>query len=238
MKASGCTHVGKLRKRNEDAFVILENPLIAVVSDGMGGAPQGDVASRLTLQFFTSEVLAKETWSVETLHEAVVATNHAVVNEASKNTHTQGMGATLVAYLNNGIRAFLVNVGDSRAYGFNANGLMRLSEDHNVMNEYIKRNQNLSGTLDARFKHMLTSVIGMPAGCMADVSELNNDFDFILLCSDGLTNFVDDEEIMHIMTRQISIAQKVQYCIDAANQAGGLDNITVIIIDIRGNTHE
>lgn len=238
MKASGLTHVGKLRKRNEDAFVILENPMVAIVSDGMGGAPHGDIASQLTLHYFSHEVKDKQPWTVASLHDAVKATNNAVVAEAAKNTHTQGMGATLVAYLNSGTQSFLVNVGDSRAYGLNHEGLKRLSEDHNVMNAYLKRNQDLDDKLDVRFKHMLTSVIGMPSGCMVDVSELKDEYDLILLCSDGLTNLVDDGVIAHILRSQATLAQKAQLCIEQANLAGGLDNITVIIIDTRGKPNE
>ena len=238
MKASGLTHVGKLRKRNEDAFVILENPMVAIVSDGMGGAPHGDIASQLTLHYFSHEVKDKQPWTVASLHDAVKATNNAVVAEAAKNTHTQGMGATLVAYLNSGSQSFLVNVGDSRAYGLNHEGLKRLSEDHNVMNAYLKRNQDLDDKLDVRYKHMLTSVIGMPSGCMVDVSELKDEYDLILLCSDGLSNLISESNMIDVLTSTQTLEHKAKTLIELANQAGGSDNITLIIIDMRGDAYE
>lgn len=238
MKAFGLTHVGKMRRRNEDAYVIIEHPFMALVSDGMGGAPHGDVASRLTLNLFSQAMLTNNTWTHQTISDAVQATNHALVEETLKHPEYHGMGATLVAYLNDGQNGFIVNVGDSRAYGLKQSHLVLLSEDHNVMNEMMKYHQESENSLNQRFKHMLTSVIGMPAGCMVDVIPVIDDYDMFLLCSDGLSNLVDETQLQALLAQPASLETKAQALIEAANQAGGLDNITVIVIDVRGNHHE
>ncbi|MCD8574997.1 MAG: protein phosphatase 2C domain-containing protein [Erysipelotrichaceae bacterium] len=238
MKCVGISDVGRLRQRNEDAYFIHEEPLIAIVSDGMGGAPYGDVASKQTIHSFSQLLLKDKTWNQETLLSFVNQTNQDVVEYSIAHPKTHGMGATLVAFLKKDNQAWLINVGDSRAYGLKGNQLLQLSDDHTMMNEFLKRNNHQEPQIDQRFKHMLTSVIGMPNGCIADITSISDPYDMILLCSDGLSNLISQASMIEVLTSQILLDQKAQKLIELANQAGGSDNITLIIIDMGGDTHE
>lgn len=238
MKAYGFTDIGKLRQRNEDAFALVKTPFIAVISDGMGGAPYGDVASKMSVEAFTQACKKLQTWDIESIANAVYETNAKVVSETLIQPKYQGMGATLIAFLHHQSQSWIVNVGDSRAYGYSSSKFDLLSDDHTMLNEMMKQSNHQESNIDQRFKHMLTSVIGMPSGCHVDVTLLENEYDFILLCSDGLSNLVCESIMMDVLGSSLSIEDKTKALIAQANQAGGSDNITVIIIDTRGETHE
>jgi PPM family protein phosphatase len=238
MKAFGLTDLGKLRQRNEDAFALVEKPFIAVISDGMGGAPYGDVASKLSVETFTENCKKIKHWNIETITAAVNETNARVVGETLLNPKYHGMGATLISFINADKQSWLVNVGDSRAYGYSQHQFDQLSDDHTMLNEMLKQTHQKEANIDQRFKHMLTSVIGMPAGCQVDVKQLDSKYDLILLCSDGLSNLVCESVMMDVLKSSSSLEEKTKTLISHANQAGGSDNITVIIIDCRGGTHE
>ena len=238
MKCVGISDVGRLRQRNEDAYFIHEEPLIAIVSDGMGGAPYGDIASKQTVTVFSQLLLEGIEWNEETLLSFVNQTNQHVVEYSIAHPKTQGMGATLVALLKKEDQTWLVNVGDSRAYGLKQNQLVQLSDDHTMMNEFLKRNHHQDSQIDQRFKHMLTSVIGMPNGCVVDVTSLTETYDMVLLCSDGLSNLISETTMIEVLTSSQSLDHKAKTLIELANQAGGSDNITLIIIDMGGNAYE
>ena len=238
MKCVGISDVGRLRQRNEDAYFIHEEPLIAIVSDGMGGAPYGDVASSQTVHFFSQLLLEDKSWTKESLLAFVNQTNQHVVDYSIAHPKTHGMGATLVAFLMKEDQAWLINVGDSRAYGLKQNQLMQLSDDHTMMNEFLKRNNHQEPQIDQRFKHMLTSVIGMPNGCLVDITSITEKYDMILLCSDGLSNLISNLSMIEVLTSKSSLEHKAKTLIELANQAGGSDNITLIIIDMGGDEYE
>jgi serine/threonine protein phosphatase PrpC len=238
MKAFGYSDVGKLRQRNEDAFAIVEKPFIAVISDGMGGAPFGDVASMMSVESFTQACKKIQIWDNDSITKAVYETNAKVVSETLIHPKYQGMGATLIAYLHHQSQSWIVNVGDSRAYGYTSKKFDLLSDDHTMLNEMMKQSNHQESNIDQRFKHMLTSVIGMPSGCHVDVTEIHDQYDFVLLCSDGLSNLVCESTMMDVLGSSLSIEDKTKALIAQANQAGGSDNITVIIIDTRGETYE
>jgi len=238
MKCVGISDVGRLRQRNEDAYFIHEEPLIAIVSDGMGGAPYGDVASKLTVHTFSQLLLKDKEWTKASLLAFVNETNQHVVDYSIAHPKTNGMGATLVAFLMKDNQSWLVNVGDSRAYGLKQNQLMQLSDDHTMMNEFLKRNNHQLPQIDQRFKHMLTSVIGMPNGCLVDITSITETYDMILLCSDGLSNLISESNMIDVLTSTQTLEHKAKTLIELANQAGGSDNITLIIIDMRGDAYE
>lgn len=238
MKCVGISDVGRLRQRNEDAYFIHEEPLIAIVSDGMGGAPYGDVASKQTVHTFSQLLLKDKEWTKASLLAFVNETNQHVVEYSIAHPKTNGMGATLVAFLMKDNQSWLVNVGDSRAYGLKQNQLMQLSDDHTMMNEFLKRNNHQLPQIDQRFKHMLTSVIGMPNGCLVDITSITETYDMILLCSDGLSNLISESNMIDVLTSTQTLEHKAKTLIELANQAGGSDNITLIIIDMRGDAYE
>jgi PPM family protein phosphatase len=238
MKGYGVTDLGRLRQRNEDAFALVEQPFIAVISDGMGGAPYGDFASKLSVETFIQSCKKIQLWDIEHITNAVHETNAKVVGETILNPKYQGMGATLIAFIHHLNQSWLINVGDSRAYGYSQSQFDQLSDDHTMLNEMMKQDHQLESSIDHRFKHMLTSVIGMPSGCQVDVTTINIRYDYILLCSDGLSNLVCESIMMDVLGSSSSLEEKAKTLIDHANQAGGSDNITVIIIDCRGEIYE
>lgn len=238
MIIAGKSDKGKLRQRNEDAFFIHKNPLIAMVSDGMGGAPHGEVASELTIKSFSAKILALETWNHDTISKLVHETNQEIVLKASQNQTYVGMGATLSAFLSHFDQTFIVNVGDSRVYGLKDNHLTLLTDDHTMMNEIMKQSDDTNAKIDQRYKHMLTSVIGIPSGCVVDVTTVKDKYDMILVCSDGLSNLVCETTMIDVLLSSQSIDEQVSELIDIANRAGGNDNITLIIIDMRGEAYE
>jgi PPM family protein phosphatase len=238
MRAYGLTDLGKLRQRNEDAFAIVEQPFIAVISDGMGGAPYGEVASKLSVETFIQSCSKIQHWNIENINQAVHETNAKVVGEAILKPKYQGMGATLVAFIHYLDQSWIINVGDSRAYGYSPSQFDQLSDDHTMLNEMMKQAHQQESSIDQRFKHMLTSVIGMPSGCQVDVSAIKTHYDYILLCSDDLSNLVCESIIMEVLGSSSSLEEKTKALIAHANQAGGSDNITVIIIDCRGEIYE
>jgi PPM family protein phosphatase len=238
MKAFGLTDLGKLRQRNEDAFAIVKEPFIAVISDGMGGAPHGDVASKMSVETFVHACKNIQTWNELSIISAVNETNAKVVSETILHPKYHGMGATLVGFLHQNEQSWIVNVGDSRAYGYTSSSFVQLSEDHTMMNEMMKQLNHQESSIDQRFKHMLTSVIGMSSGCHVDVIKLDTKFDYILLCSDGLSNLVCESTMMEVLGSSLTLEEKTKSLIAHANTAGGSDNISVIIIDTRGEPHE
>jgi serine/threonine protein phosphatase PrpC len=238
MKIAGKSDKGKLRNRNEDAFFIHKKPLIAMVSDGMGGAPHGEIASELTIKTFSAKLLALETWNHDNIAQLVHETNDVIVLNASQNQTYVGMGATLSAYISHLDQTYIVNVGDSRVYGLKNNQLTLLTDDHTMMNEIMKQSDDTNAKIDQRYKHMLTSVIGIPSGCIVDITTINDNYDKILVCSDGLSNLVCETTMIDVLLSSQSIEDQVSELIDIANRAGGNDNITLIIIDTRGEAYE
>ncbi len=238
MKIAGKSDKGKIRLLNEDAFFIHKDPLLAIVSDGMGGAPHGEIASELTIKSFSAKLLALKTWDADNIAQLVHETNHEIVLKASQNQAYIGMGATLSAFISHHDQSFIVNVGDSRVYGLKDNQLTLLTDDHTMMNEIIKKSDEVISNIDQRYKHMLTSVIGIPAGCIVDVTSINDKYDKILVCSDGLSNLVSETTMIDVLLSSQSIEKQVSKLIDIANRAGGSDNITLIIIDMRGEAYE
>ena len=238
MNIVGKSDKGKLRQINEDAYFIQTNPLIAMVSDGMGGAPHGEVASELTINIFSAKLLALKFWDYDKIVELVHETNQEVVLRASQNQAFVGMGATLSAFISHLNQTFIVNVGDSRVYGFKDRNLTLLTDDHTMMNEIMKHSEEANAKIDQRYKHMLTSVIGIPTGCAVDVTSINEKYDKILLCSDGLSNLVAETSMINVLLSSQSLEEQVAELIKLANRAGGHDNITVIIIDMRGEVND
>jgi PPM family protein phosphatase len=238
MNIVGKSDKGKLRKFNEDAFFIHKNPLIAIVSDGMGGAPHGEVASALTIKSFSTKLLALKTWNHDNISKLIHETNQEIVAKTTQDSKYVGMGATLSGFVKHKNQTFILNVGDSRVYGLKGTQLTLLTDDHTMMNEIMKHSDEVLSNIDQRYKHMLTSVIGIPSGCIVDVTSIEEEFDMILVCSDGLSNLVCEATMIDVLLSSQSIEDQASEFIELANRAGGNDNITLIIIDMRGEAYE
>lgn len=241
MKAIYKTDTGKIRSHNEDnggVFFDGENYLLSIVADGMGGHLAGDVASSLTLSFITEKWKSLEgnletkqetmTWLETVIGEA----NNYVLNYANENEECRGMGTTIVVALCTQSFASIANVGDSRCYLFNGEELTQITEDHSLVNELVRSGQ--LSKQDAQYhpkKNVLLRALGTEHYIDIDTLSIDwNEGDMLLLCSDGLTNKVDDSTLTEILISQSTIEEKASRLIELANGAGGEDNITLSIV--------
>ncbi len=235
----GASHIGKVRDLNEDSFCVHgftpQEPYgFCIVSDGMGGHNAGEVASQKTVQFVAEELL-KEVSDGEipmVLNQATQNANQRIYQMAMANQSQRGMGATLVAAYVCPRQVYIANVGDSRAYAYRAGELLRITRDHSVVEELVA-----NGTItmeEARThpqRNIITRAIGADGVTEADIFEYDYyPGDVLLLCSDGLSSMLTDDEIRELILKHTTAKEMVAALIDAANSCGGRDNITVICI--------
>ena len=237
----GKSDIGKNRKMNQDAFLILhnENTSLAIVCDGMGGAKAGEVASNLACltmrEYFTSHPIEPSTSLELWLRDAVVHANKAVYAQSLSKTMYHGMGTTLVGVLHAQNKIVCVNVGDSRIYGKAGEIFEQLTEDHSLVFELMTRgliNQEQSKIHPQR--HVLTNALGIGEDIRIDIKTLEVEYERILISSDGLHSMLEDHEIQKILDPSDSLESVGEALISAANETGGNDNITVVVIDPQG----
>ena len=232
---AGVTDTGHVRPTNQDQLLI-EGDLVAV-ADGMGGGPRGEVASRLAVDTMKEAFAADPT--ATGLVDAVGAANRAVWERADADPGLQGMGTTIaaVALVADGVehRLAVVNVGDSRVYLLRQGQLSRLTTDHSEVAELVRAGE-LSED-DARTharRHILTRVMGVGPEVEPNVSEAEPARgDRLLLCSDGLFNELDEDEIADVLRADTEPNETADRLVELANDRGGSDNITAVVVDLR-----
>jgi len=219
--------IGQVREGNEDSYLVIA-PLYAV-ADGMGGHRGGEVASNLALE--TVQTLFEQ--GSGTLAEQVEQANRAVFDRSQKDRSVSGMGTTLTAALIDGGRVHLAHVGDSRAYLFRAGELSLLTEDHTLVHKMVVEGEITEEEAETHpHRSILTRALGVDAAVQVDESDVEvAGGDRILLCSDGLTGMVSDEQIREILGRNPDPQPAVDELVKEANRAGGIDNITAVILD-------
>ncbi|GIU97712.1 MAG: hypothetical protein KatS3mg013_1515 [Actinomycetota bacterium] len=224
------TDVGLVRSGNEDAFLV-EPPLFAV-ADGMGGHRGGEVASRLALE--TLDALQRR--GVGTLADRVREANRVVFERSVRDRRVAGMGTTLTAAEIEGGTARLVHVGDSRAYLLRAGAMRRLTRDHTLVDQMVRAGEITEAEAEVHpHRNVLTRAVGTEPDVAVDETELGLlDGDRLLLCSDGLTGMVPEVQIRAILEATPDPQEAADRLVHAANRAGGLDNTTVVVIDVRG----
>jgi protein phosphatase len=227
--AAGRTDAGRKRRRNEDAFV-LDPPLFAV-ADGMGGAQAGEVASRLAAAAFREFREADQLDPAERLQAIIQEANRRIHERAVVDTEVSGMGTTMTAALAEGGNVFIGHVGDSRAYRVREGRLEQLTEDHSLVADLMR-----SGRLtpEEAETHPQRSVITRALGTDPEVDVDSFQVvacagDVFLLCSDGLTTMVSDEDILAIIAGAKSLEDAAKTLVKAANRGGGEDNVTVVL---------
>lgn len=243
MQYWGLTDPGCVRTQNQDAFQIEmldKHTLLCVVCDGMGGAKSGNVASSLAVDVFTQEVCG--TWTSDMdqeqqdqmLHSAVKLTNFAVHDQAQQFEDFTGMGTTLVAVLLRGKQLTVVNVGDSRAYNISIKGVTQLTEDHSVVQMMVKKGELTPER--ARFypgKNLITRAMGTEAVVEPDMFHYKVEKgDCLLLCTDGLSNIIDEQEMLFEVIHGDDREQCCQRLMDIAKNRGAPDNVTCVIISV------
>jgi len=245
MRIFGLSDIGKVRELNEDCFGIVgfvapsEDVGLAIVADGMGGHKAGEVASDETVRIVSEEFaphlnnnLAAKNISV-LLAAAVQTANSAVQKMASENPERAGMGTTVVAAYVRGGTAYIANVGDSRAYVISNGEISQISIDHSLVEDLIA--DGLIARSEAREhprKHVITRAIGSEPDILVDIFEYKcNAGDVLLLCTDGLTEMIDDNEILKIVNASDDVKSAVESLVSKANENGGTDNITVVGVE-------
>ncbi|HOE16301.1 MAG TPA: Stp1/IreP family PP2C-type Ser/Thr phosphatase [Syntrophorhabdaceae bacterium] len=245
---SGKTDVGIVRKNNEDNLYISENDGLLVVADGMGGHASGEVASKITVDMMRDYFNAvKEGHQLQIgpyqddlseptnrLGSAIRLANQAIYEAAKDNPLWYGMGTTIAAVLITGNRLSIAHVGDSRVYLIRAGSMEQLTDDHSFVSEQVKREIISSEQAKASaMKNVLTRALGVHPEVEVDLDEISLfDGDMLVLCTDGLTGMVDDDEIFAIANTLHNPAMACEDLVSRANQNGGKDNITVIIAEI------
>lgn len=242
MKGYSTTDKGKTRDINQDYIYSSDEPVgllpnLYIVADGMGGYNAGDFASRCSVDAFVDEVRKnKQPTVISTLSEALRTANTTVLRHASENEEMTGMGTTFVAATVFPDRAYVMNVGDSRLYLL-GDEMKQITVDHSYVEEMVRKGE--IQRKDARIhpkKNVITRAVGVEENVEADFYEIETDRDseFLLLCTDGLTNMVEDDEIRHMVKKYAKEPQNaVQKLVKRANEYGGKDNISIIIISLK-----
>lgn len=238
MKTFSKTDVGKRRDMNQDYVYSSEQPVgklpnLFIVADGMGGHQAGDYASKYTVETLERLIReSEETQPAAILEHAIKQVNRMLLEEASEHEEMKGMGTTLVIATIAENRMTVANVGDSRLYVVNQN-ISQITKDHSLVEEMVRMGEMDEETAKGHpDKNIITRAIGAVADVSVDFFEVELlSGDEILMCTDGLTNMVEDIDIREIMKSQRDIAEQAERLVETANENGGKDNITVIVIE-------
>lgn len=235
LRSGSATDVGRIRQVNQD--LSLETPNLFAVADGMGGHAGGEVAARVAIESLQSAFDRQP--STEGLEQAVLAANEAVFEQGQAQEDLHGMGTTLtaaalVAGPDGRDLVALANVGDSRAYLLSEGEFSQVTQDHSLAEERVRRGllSEEEAALDPR-RHILTRALGVAPEVAVDLWELHlRTGDRVLLCSDGLCNEVDDAEMAALLEAESDPAVAARRLVDTANEHGGSDNITAVVVDV------
>ncbi len=238
LKTFSITDIGKKRKLNQDYVYTSEQPIgnlsnVFLVADGMGGHNAGDYASKYTVETIVSEIEKSfEKNPVKILGKAIEVANEHIRKRSEESPDLEGMGTTVVVATVIGKYLQVANVGDSRLYIVN-NEIRQITRDHSLVEEMVRM-----GGIDRESarnhpdKNIITRAIGASESVDVDFFSVElNAGDIVLMCSDGLTNMLEDEEIRMILSGQRDIVEKAEELVKAANNNGGKDNIAVVLIE-------
>lgn len=238
MKVDYLSDIGRQRSQNQDRVALFENGKrqLAVIADGIGGNRSGDVAAELTVQLLGQNFCKSAPKTVKHakkwLQDQVTLANQLLIKKSHEKIDYQGMGTTMVAaiFLRNGI--VVANIGDSRGYIFHDRELTQITNDHSLVNELVK-NGDITEQQARRSpqKNIITRAIGISKDAEIDVNTFSLKLgDQLLLCSDGLSKMVEHQKLAAVLSsEQATVTEKCQTLVEQANQAGGLDNITVLV---------
>ncbi len=237
LKSYSVTDIGKKRQLNQDYVFSSGNPIgnmpnLFIVADGMGGHNAGDYASRYAISTIVEEIGKSKGTIVAALEKAITSANRHIREKSRENEDLNGMGTTVVAATITDDVMIVANVGDSRLYVVN-NEIRQITIDHSLVEEMVRMGG--IGREQARVhqdKNIITRAIGAEDEIKIDFFQVKLEKgDFVLMCTDGLTNMIEDEEIRMILCAQKDIVSKAEALVEAANQNGGRDNITVTLIE-------
>ena len=235
MQVWGVTHRGAVRQQNQDAYAartLEDGRVIALVCDGMGGARAGNVASSMAVERFMEEFLRAGGREEERMRQAAALANREVFQRSLQDQDCAGMGTTLVAALAGEGGAVILNEGDSRAYHINQAGIALITRDHSLVEDLVERGQ-LTREEAKRHpnKHFITRALGADPDLMADCfRQPMAHGDYLLLCSDGLSNVVEEQEMLYEVIHGEGDEGCCQRLLDIALSRGAPDNVTAVLI--------
>lgn len=240
MNIAYLTDIGKRRENNQDYVSVFKNKadvLFGIVADGMGGHLGGDVASEMVVSQIGHDFLETDFATIPDLRDwlltELTSENSRLINVSSKFSDLTGMGTTFVAIMMINNHYLITNIGDSRGYLLRDGKLMQITEDHSLVNELVKYGKiSPEQAKNHPQKNVITRTLGISKDVQPDsTNDTWQQDDLFLLCTDGLTNMVSDEGIEKILTTEdISLDEKAQRLIVQANVNGGLDNISVLLV--------
>jgi protein phosphatase len=252
IEVAGYTHVGMKRNHNEDNYLILPDQNLCCVADGMGGHSSGEIASKIAVdelaEFFRMTASDQDaTWPFKMdkarnydenrLATGIKLANKSIFDKASSDLKFKGMGTTIVSmHITNNV-AYVAHVGDSRVYFFRQGVLKQITEDHSLLNDYLKAKKLTPEEIENfPHKNVIVRALGMKETVQVDVSKVEaQEGDVFLLCSDGLSGMVSDPEMQELLARTTELEKACSQLIDLANAAGGNDNVTCVLARFHAN---
>jgi protein phosphatase len=249
VRFSGATNIGRKRDHNEDSIYLPTDSRLAIVADGMGGHAFGEVASKLAVEtvvhYFQETADAQTiTWpykvdrdtrgDVNRMSTSIMLANLEIFERAQRDPRCKGMGTTVVAMYFLDDTAVIGHVGDSRVYRLRDRELTQLTEDHSLINDYIKMKRVTRDEAESwPHKNVIVRALGMKESVQVDIlTEQPRVGDCYILCSDGLSGMIKDDQIGHIVASERDLDRTVDRLIDAANDEGGIDNISCVLARI------
>ncbi len=239
MKAYSLTDIGRRRKVNQDYAFVSENPVghlpnLFIIADGMGGHNAGDFASSFAVQTIVATIDEDADYNpIKIMRHAIETANARLLTEAAKAPQMAGMGTTVVAATITGKYIYVANVGDSRLYIMQNDEFRQVTRDHSLVQEMVRLGElTPEEARNHPDKNIITRALGARENVNVDFFDLTAEGDVqILLCSDGLSNMLTDEEIQEILKEPAEVPDKVRTLVIRANENGGKDNIAVILIE-------
>ena len=239
------TDPGLARENNEDSVAVDETTRLAVLADGMGGYNAGEIASGMATAFIKSEMArwlteAGKTAKIKEIRRAleicVENANRSIYNAASSNAQYSGMGTTLVVGVFQGAKLILGHIGDSRCYRLRAGEFTQITRDHSLLQEQIDAGLlTVEQAATSTYKNLVTRALGVDDTVMLELNEYDVEVgDIYLMCSDGLSDMVEDPEIGSVLLGQQSMDQMAEQLVAVANDHGGRDNISVLLVLVGG----
>lgn len=239
MYSVALTDVGRKRLVNQDTVYISDTPVgvlpnLYIVADGMGGEKAGDYASKSLIGYMLTYIEHTIKMPVTAIQGAIEYANANLFAEGSKNPNLSGMGTTVVAasIIDNTLHVF--NVGDSRCYVLDENSISQITKDHSLVEMLVSKGEITRESAEYKEnKSKITRAVGAEERVLIDSFEVDlAGNEYVLLCSDGLTNMVDDRKIFNIISSSASVKSSAKRLVEEANLSGGSDNISILLIDI------
>ena len=242
MESFAITDIGSRREVNQDYVYCNDNPVgllpnLYIVADGMGGHKAGDFASRFSVNEFEKEIKEQNARTIiGSMEGAIRLVNERLLKEAAAEPDYEGMGTTFVAACIQESRLYILNIGDSRLYVLHETGTIRqITQDHSLVEDKIRRGEiERKDAKNHPEKNVITRALGAAEKAIPDFFEVDLEAgDYILLCSDGLTNMVEDAIIKDfVLNQETAIQEKAETLIKLANENGGRDNISLVLVHI------